>query len=186
MGLPSPSLSVSIPSIYDDTTLDFRVYHPTKEWPETTDAEGKCEKRKLGAIVAHPYAPLGGCYDDPVVGIVANQILKEDFVVCTFNFRYFLLPTGHWAEAKDPQRCGQLERKDELDRQARTRRLHLSCWISHILFAPSRLPQPPFNIGYFKPGRRVYPTRSWWILLRQPDNKPPSRNKSDSEHLQHG
>ena len=37
--------------------------------------------------MAHPYAPMGGCYDDPVVGIAAAQLLKEGFIVCTLNFR---------------------------------------------------------------------------------------------------
>jgi alpha/beta superfamily hydrolase len=40
------------------------------------------------AIVAHPYAPLGGSYDDAVVDMAASIILKQDFVVGTFNFRY--------------------------------------------------------------------------------------------------
>jgi hypothetical protein len=38
--------------------------------------------------VAHPYAPLGGCYDDPIVDIVASTILKQGFIVGTFNFRH--------------------------------------------------------------------------------------------------
>jgi hypothetical protein len=46
------------------------------------------EWRKRVAIVAHPYAPLGGCYDDPVVSTVAATILKQGFIVGTFNFRY--------------------------------------------------------------------------------------------------
>lgn len=39
------------------------------------------------AVVAHPYAPLGGCYDDPVVSVVAGVLLRLGFVVVTFNFR---------------------------------------------------------------------------------------------------
>ena len=34
------------------------------------------------------YAPFGGCYDDWVVTITAAEILKQGFVVGTFNFRY--------------------------------------------------------------------------------------------------
>jgi alpha/beta superfamily hydrolase len=43
--------------------------------------------RKRAAIVAHPYAPMGGCYDDPVVDVVAATILKQGYIVGTFNFR---------------------------------------------------------------------------------------------------
>jgi alpha/beta superfamily hydrolase len=37
--------------------------------------------------VAHPYAPLGGCYDDPVVNFIGAQLLQAGYVVGTFNFR---------------------------------------------------------------------------------------------------
>jgi len=47
-------------------------------------------------VVAHPYAPLGGNYDDRVVGIVADELLKEGFVVGTFNFRYEALIEKAW------------------------------------------------------------------------------------------
>ena len=40
-----------------------------------------------GAIVAHPYAPLGGSYDDPVVQIAVSVLLRTGFVVGTFNLR---------------------------------------------------------------------------------------------------
>jgi hypothetical protein len=90
MGLPEPTLALTIPSIYDDTTLDCRIYHPAEDSTHTADDKRRV-RQKQGAIVAHPYAPLGGCYDDPVVGIVAGQILKDGFIVCTFNFRYMVL-----------------------------------------------------------------------------------------------
>ena len=38
--------------------------------------------------MAHPYAPMGGSYDDRVVGIVVEEFLALGFVVGTFNFRY--------------------------------------------------------------------------------------------------
>lgn len=37
--------------------------------------------------MAHPYAPMGGCYDDRVVGIVVDEFLKAGWIVGTFNFR---------------------------------------------------------------------------------------------------
>lgn len=39
--------------------------------------------------MAHPYAPMGGSYDDRVVGIVVEQFLAAGWIVGTFNFRYF-------------------------------------------------------------------------------------------------
>lgn len=38
--------------------------------------------------MAHPYAPMGGSYDDRIVGIVIGEFLKAGWVVGTFNFRY--------------------------------------------------------------------------------------------------
>ena len=81
MSLPKPSYTFTIPSIQDNTLLDCRVYHPT------------FNQRKMvvsAAIVAHPYAPLGGSQDDPVVSIIGSVLLKHGFVVGTFNFRYVL------------------------------------------------------------------------------------------------
>lgn len=39
------------------------------------------------AVVAHPYAPLGGTSDDPVVALVADTLISKGFIVATFNFR---------------------------------------------------------------------------------------------------
>lgn len=38
--------------------------------------------------MAHPYAPMGGSYDDRVVGMVVEEFLNQGWVVGTFNFRY--------------------------------------------------------------------------------------------------
>jgi len=84
--LPPPTLDFTIPSIHDDLALQCRVYHPRVLNPDSATAI--CDWRKKCAIVAHPYAPLGGCMDDPVVDIVASTILKQGFIVGTFNFRY--------------------------------------------------------------------------------------------------
>ncbi len=56
-----------------------------------TEISHIAEWEKKAAIVAHPYAPLGGCYDDPVVDVVASTILKAGFIVGTFNFRFVYL-----------------------------------------------------------------------------------------------
>jgi alpha/beta superfamily hydrolase len=60
------------------------LYHPVSlQDPQSTGLQ-----TKKGAIIAHPYGPLGGCMDDPVVLTVVEQLLDLDFVVGTFNFRY--------------------------------------------------------------------------------------------------
>ena len=83
--LPSPTFCLSIPSIEDDTQLECRVYHPPK-FSNYDEAAGTLWQKK-GAIVAHPYAPLGGSFDDPIVTVVVEQILRGGFIVGTFNFR---------------------------------------------------------------------------------------------------
>ena len=83
--LPVPTFSFTIPSVHDDILLDCRVYHPTKFLQSGT--AGETIWKKKGAIIAHPYAPLGGSYDDPVVVAAAAEILKKQFVIGTFNFR---------------------------------------------------------------------------------------------------
>ncbi|KAI9762795.1 MAG: hypothetical protein M4579_000147 [Chaenotheca gracillima] len=86
MALPSPTLNFTIPSVHDDTILDCRIYHPASFSYSPNDlAEGRW--RKKGAIVAHPYAPLGGSYDDPVVAAIAKEVRRTGYVVGTFNFR---------------------------------------------------------------------------------------------------
>jgi hypothetical protein len=86
--LPSPTLAFTIPSIHDDIELQCKIYHPTCLAP--TNISQYVPWKKRAAIIAHPYAPLGGCQDDPVVGLLACACLKEGFVVGTFNFRYTL------------------------------------------------------------------------------------------------
>ena len=84
---PEPRWSCTIPSIHDDTPLDVRIYHPSA----LTSQDGT-PWRKRGIVVAHPYAPMGGSYDDRVVGIVADVFLSKGWVVGTFNFRYVYIP----------------------------------------------------------------------------------------------
>ncbi|KAJ4393163.1 hypothetical protein N0V93_002370 [Gnomoniopsis smithogilvyi] len=82
--LPPPALTFTIPSIHDDTTLlDCRIYHPASLAPNQLAPVW----RKHAAIVAHPYATLGGSYDDAVVETVSAALLREGYVVGTFNFR---------------------------------------------------------------------------------------------------
>lgn len=79
MRLPEPTLTLTLPSIHDGTTLDCHIYHPLS--PSTA------WRPRHAAVVAHPYAPLGGSYHDPIVAEVATQLLYAGFIVATFNFR---------------------------------------------------------------------------------------------------
>lgn len=57
--LPSPTVVFTIPSVHDDTVLDCRVYHPLHLNPSTVSRVSAPWEKKA-AIIAHPYAPLGG------------------------------------------------------------------------------------------------------------------------------
>ncbi|GAP88103.1 putative prolyl oligopeptidase [Rosellinia necatrix] len=82
--LPRPCLSFTLPSIHDKTKLDCRIYHPLcLRDPSHESAPWSGHT----AVVAHPYAPLGGCFDDPIVDVAAGTLLQLGFLVVTFNFR---------------------------------------------------------------------------------------------------
>jgi hypothetical protein len=87
MDLPLPTFSFAIPSIHDGKQLECRIYLP----PAFQNIESATAWANRGAIVAHPYAPLGGCYDDPVVSFIGSELLHSDCIVGTFNFRYYYL-----------------------------------------------------------------------------------------------
>ncbi|KAF7856056.1 hypothetical protein EAF04_010012 [Stromatinia cepivora] len=99
--LPPPTLSFTIPSIHDNSSLECRIYHPACLVP--TSISQATPWRKRAAIVAHPYAPLGGSYDDAVVDLVASTVLKEGFVVGTFNFRGAGSSKGHTSWSSLPE-----------------------------------------------------------------------------------
>ncbi|KAL8356177.1 hypothetical protein RB601_001470 [Gaeumannomyces tritici] len=81
--LPEPTLTFTIPSLHDGTVLKCRVYHPWSLSPSPKAPPWRHD----AAIVAHPYAPLGGSYDDGIVSLVATTLLRAGFLVATFNFR---------------------------------------------------------------------------------------------------
>lgn len=83
--LPEPALTFTIPSLHDGTRLDCRVYHPASLAATNPSAP---PWKKHAAVLAHPYAPMGGSYDDPVLGSVAATLLGAGYLVGTFNFRY--------------------------------------------------------------------------------------------------
>lgn len=79
--LPKASANFTLPSLYDDLELDGRLYFPRFQYEDEQGRPRGC------AVFAHPYAPLGGCYDDPVVHAVGSVLLKNGFLLATFNFR---------------------------------------------------------------------------------------------------
>ncbi|KAJ5675551.1 hypothetical protein N7462_008448 [Penicillium macrosclerotiorum] len=82
MDLPRvPTFSFTIPSVHDERHLECRLYVPHKTIESTSSWATR------GAIVAHPYAPLGGCFDDPIVSFIGGELLQAGYVVGTFNFR---------------------------------------------------------------------------------------------------
>ncbi|KAF4992663.1 hypothetical protein FGRMN_7011 [Fusarium graminum] len=98
--LPEPTLTLTLPSIHDGLTLDCRIYHPF-----SLSASPKAPTwLKHAAVVAHPYAPMGGCYDDPVVGAAAAQLLRKGFLVGTFNFRGAHGSAGRTSWTAKPER----------------------------------------------------------------------------------
>jgi hypothetical protein len=86
MALPKPNYSFVIPSVYDGRKLECRIFLP----PVFQNIQSTTSWHISGAIVAHPYAPLGGCYNDPVVNFISSELLHANYVVGTFNFRYDL------------------------------------------------------------------------------------------------
>jgi hypothetical protein len=135
--LPPPSLSFTIPSVHDDTILHCRVYHPACLAP--TSVSQIAQWNKKAAIVAHPYAPLGGSYDDPVVDVIASTILKQGFIVGTFNFRFVLaLPCRYWVTMliRVLKRCWRFKRSHVMAIETRAKGLHIFHRVHDLLPAP--------------------------------------------------
>ncbi|KAI1500191.1 Alpha/Beta hydrolase protein [Biscogniauxia marginata] len=102
--LPRPNLSFTLPSIHDDTILSCRIYHPAF-LNDPTSLPSASPWPGHAAVVAHPYAPLGGCFDDPVVDVVASTLLQLGFVIATFNFRGSAPSGGRTSWTSKPERA---------------------------------------------------------------------------------
>ncbi|KAI5369559.1 Putative alpha/Beta hydrolase [Septoria linicola] len=81
--MTDPTYSFTVPSIHDDIPLDCRIYHP----PNISSTLSNPRETTRGAVIAHPYAPLGGSADDACVLAVTESLLECGFFVTTFNFR---------------------------------------------------------------------------------------------------
>ncbi|KAK6333066.1 hypothetical protein TWF718_010890 [Orbilia javanica] len=81
---PSPVLTLVIPVPSHHThTIEARVYHPP-EFPQNYGLSQNTPRKV--AVVAHPYASLGGTWDDPVVLSLVALLARKGYVVATFNF----------------------------------------------------------------------------------------------------
>ncbi|KAF1973070.1 hypothetical protein BU23DRAFT_533987 [Bimuria novae-zelandiae CBS 107.79] len=110
--MPSePRWSCTIPSIHDDTPLSVRIYHPSAL--HSPDSPSGKPWRKRGIVMAHPYAPMGGSYDDRVVGIVTQEFLSAGWIVGTFNFR-----GAHGPKGKDAGRTSWTGKPELADFQS--------------------------------------------------------------------
>ena len=104
--LPDPTLSFSLPSIHDGTSLDCRIYLPPSILADLSSPPSPSSPLLLSpasaglplpwqgnaAVVAHPYAPMGGNYNDQIVRLLTKTLLagtptSPPYVVATFNFR---------------------------------------------------------------------------------------------------
>ncbi|OAA73674.1 X-Pro dipeptidyl-peptidase-like domain protein [Cordyceps fumosorosea ARSEF 2679] len=86
--LPEPALTFTIPSVHDGLPLDCRIYHPASLRAEQRPSEASPSPwRRHAAVLAHPYAPLGGSFDDPVIEVAGARMLDEGYLLATFNFR---------------------------------------------------------------------------------------------------
>ncbi|KAL7268545.1 Lipase 5 [Rhizina undulata] len=87
MTTPAPSLNLHVPSLHDSLPLSTRLHLPG-EFHGLHPFPGAAKPwTRKAAVVAHPYAPLGGSFDDYVVGRLVRVLLDGGFVVATFNFR---------------------------------------------------------------------------------------------------
>lgn len=91
-----PVTNFTIPSIHDNIQLECRVHVPSK-------LPNGYRSTKWGAIVAHPYAPLGGSLDDHVISIAVKELLAQGIPTVTFNFRGAGNSQGHtsWTGAAE-------------------------------------------------------------------------------------
>lgn len=88
MGSPLLPVAYSfrIPSLHDSTPLDCRIHHP--ESLVNVDCDSTAKWTRKAAVLAHPYAVLGGGFDDPILENVGAELLAQGYVVGTFNFRH--------------------------------------------------------------------------------------------------
>ncbi|QKX53716.1 uncharacterized protein TRUGW13939_00796 [Talaromyces rugulosus] len=95
--MAKPTHEFYMPSVYDGTRLSTRIYRPSE-----SDLQQPTIK---GAIIAHPYATLGGSNDDPVVCSAAAELVRKGYVVLTLNFRGASDSGGQTSWTGKPELC---------------------------------------------------------------------------------
>ena len=87
--LPQPNSTFTIPSLHDDLELDCRLYYPCRRRSHDRQDSQQTDSfsGRTYAIIGHPYASLGGSYDDGVVASIASLMLRKGITVGLFNFR---------------------------------------------------------------------------------------------------
>ncbi|EWC44469.1 hypothetical protein DRE_06737 [Drechslerella stenobrocha 248] len=85
---PSPVLTLMVPTGSHDLNVEARIYHPA-EFPADYGRDARA--RRKAAVVAHPYASLGGSWDDPVVLALVGVLTGRGWIVATFNFGHVVI-----------------------------------------------------------------------------------------------
>ncbi|KAF2197027.1 hypothetical protein GQ43DRAFT_444591 [Delitschia confertaspora ATCC 74209] len=98
-----PHYNFEIPSIHDGTTLKCRIYNPAHLLQVSKSKSDRSSWARRGIVMAHPYASMGGSYDDHVVGVVVEEFLEMGYVVGTFNFRGAHPSKGHTSWTGRPE-----------------------------------------------------------------------------------
>ncbi|KJX94516.1 prolyl oligopeptidase like protein [Zymoseptoria brevis] len=97
-----PAYTFTLPSIHDDIALSVRLYHP-RNLSHVIPDSGEPRFALKGAVIAHPYAPFGGCQDDHIVLAVTHCLLKQGYIVVTFDFRGAGNSTGKTSWTGSPE-----------------------------------------------------------------------------------
>lgn len=85
-----PAYYVHIPSVHDGLMLNCRLHYSSR-LRDLANEDRNQQRDYRGAIVAHPYAPLGGSLEDHVVTETTKSLVQEGYIVMTFNFRCAIL-----------------------------------------------------------------------------------------------
>ena len=104
MDSPGPTWQFKIPSLHDGSLLECRIYYHTESHGKSAARDTTCSL----AVVAHPYAPLGGCFDDPVVSAIVSALFNQGITVATFNFRGAGRSQGRTSWSGKPERLDYL------------------------------------------------------------------------------
>ncbi|KAI5803911.1 Alpha/Beta hydrolase protein [Geopyxis carbonaria] len=104
---PTASTSSTFPPPHNpfNSTAPTATSTTTASAPFTAPSAGLAPlaRPRRAAVLAHPYAPLGGTRHDPTVRTLAAALVHAGYVVATFNFRGAGRSAGHtsWSGARE-------------------------------------------------------------------------------------